>query len=135
MAATPTPIFTQAPVIGRATLTSPTAVTSRANITGTTGLTQLTPTSTNGKRVDWIRVQGKGTSSAGLVFVWLYDGTTSTVIDEIVLSAITGSTTLAAVKVDTNYSAAGFNLPPTYQLYISISVAQDVNVYAFGGDY
>ena len=135
MTTTATPIFSQTPLVGKATLTSPTAITSRANITGTTGLVQLTPTSVNGKRMDWLRVIGKGTSLAGLLFVWLYDGTTATLIDEIALSAVTGSTTTAAVKVDTSYANAGFNVPPSYQLFVSVTVAQDLNAYAFGGDY
>lgn len=129
------PIFPQSPMIGRATLTSPTAITSRANITGTTGLTQLTPTSTNGKRLDWIRVISKGTSSSGLLFLWAYDGTTSTLIDEIPITAVTPSTTAAAFKSDTSYVAAGLNTQPTYQFFVSVTVAQDLNVYAFGGDY
>ena len=127
------PVFTQSPVVGIATLTSPTAITSRANITGTTGLTQLTPTSTNGKRVDAITVKGKGTSVAGIVFVWIYNGTTSYIFDEIDVTAITGSTTLDSFTLTKSYTT--LVLPPTYQLFISISTVQDVNVFAFGGDF
>lgn len=130
---TPTPVFAQTPVIGIATLTSPSAVTSRANITGVTGLTKLTDTTTNGLRVDGITVKGKGTSIAGVVFVWLYDGTTSYIIDEIDVSAVTGSTTLASF-VGSKYPS-GWILKPTQQLYVSISTVQDVNVFAFGGAY
>lgn len=130
-----TPVFVQSPLVGSATLTSPTPITSRANITGTTGLVALTPTSTNGKRIDWIRVVGKGTTTAGYVTVWLYDGTTSKVIDEIAVSAATVSATVTPAKTDQSYTGNGFNLQPSYQLYVSSTVAQDLNVYAFGGDY
>lgn len=133
MPANTSPIFPVSPVVGIATLTSPTAVTSRANVTGVTGLTSLTPTSTNGKRIDKIEVTSKGTSSAGSLFVWLYDGTTSYLMDEILISAITPSTTVAAFTTSVSYSS--LVLPPTYRLYISVSVAQDLNVFAFGGDY
>lgn len=135
MAANTAPIHPNAPVIGIATLTSPTAITSRANITGTTGLTQLTPVSTNGKRIDGIRVKGKATNSATNVFIWLYNGTTSHLIDEIDLAAVTvGNTTdsVSAVKV---YSDTGLALSPTDQLYVSVSVAADINVFAHGGNY
>lgn len=135
MTVTATPIFAQTPVIGKATLTGPTPITSRANITGTIGLTQLTPVSTNGKRVDWFRTQSKGTSLAGLIFLWMYDGTTSSLIDEIVLPAgVTPSTTAAGMKADTYYPLP-IALPPTYQLFVSVTVAQDLNVFAMGGDY
>lgn len=133
MAMTNLPVFTQTPVVGIATLTTPTAITSRANITGTTGLTQLTPTSTNGKRVDAITVKGKGTSILGNVFIWIYNGTTSYIFDEIDLTAITGSATLDSISVSKSYTT--LILPPTYQLFISISTVQDVNVFAFGGDF
>jgi hypothetical protein len=127
------PIFPVSPVVGIATLTSPTAITSRANITGVTGLTSLTPTSTNGKRIDLIELTSKGTSSAGSLFVWMYDGTTSYLMDEILISAITPSTTVAAFTTSVAYTT--LVIPPTYRLYISVTVAQDLNVFAFGGDY
>lgn len=139
MATTPNSIITaQTPVIGIATLTTPTAVTSRANITGTTGLTQLTPVSTNGKKVDTIRVQAKGTTVAATLFVWLYNGTTSFLVDEILIAAITPSATVAAYKIDAAYGLTGavaLNLPAAFQLFVSVTVANDVNVAAMGGDF
>jgi len=130
---TNTPVFAQTPKLFVATLTSPTAVTSRANITGTTGLTKLTDLQTNGLRVDSIQVVSKGTSSAGIVFVWLYDGTTSYLWDQIDISAVTGSTTLDSIAVSKTYTSK--NLTPSQQLYVSISVTQDVNVFLDGGAY
>lgn len=135
MPMTATPVFVQSPLVGSATLTSPTPITSRANITGTTGLVQLTPTSTNGKRIDWIRVVAKGSTTAGYVTVWMFDGTTSKVVDEIAVAAATVSATVTPAKTDQSYTDKGFNLQSTYQLYVSSTVAQDLNVYAFGGDY
>lgn len=135
MTMTSTPVFVQSPLIGSATLTSPSAITSRANIAGTTGLVALTPVSTNGKRIDWIRVIAKDTTSAGYLTVWLYDGTTSKVIDEIAVTAATPSATVTPFKGDQSYASNGLNLQPTYQLYVSSTIAQDLNVYAFGGDY
>lgn len=130
---TNTPVFAQTPKLFVATLTSPTAVTSRSNITGTTGLTKLTDLQTNGLRVDSIQVVSKGTSSAGIVFVWLYDGTTSYLWDQIDISAVTGSTTLDSIAVSKTYTSK--NLTPSQQLYVSISVTQDVNVFLDGGAY
>src|SRR3990167_7998376 len=98
MAVTATPIFAQSPVVGIATLTSPTPITSRANITGTTGLTQLTPTSTNGKRIDAITVKFKETSAAGSIFVFIYNATTSFLFDEFIVAAITASNTVASMN-------------------------------------
>lgn len=133
MAANTTPIFPNTPVVGIATLTSATAITSRANITGTTGLTQLTATSTNGTRVDQITVKGKGTTSASNVCVWMYNGTTSFLIDEIDVPAVTAANTTDSALISKSYST--LVLPPTYQLYISQTVQTDLNVFAFGGQY
>lgn len=127
------PIFPLAPVIGVATLTAATAITSRANITGTTGLVALTTASTNGRRVDAITVKGKGTTVASNVFIWLYDGTTSYLLDEIDVPAVTAATTTDSASVTKTYSTLA--LPPTYQLYISESVQTDVTAFAFGGNY
>ena len=116
MAANVSPIFPETPVIGIATLTSATAITSRANITGTTGLVPLTPVSTDGKRIDSIRVKGKGTTVASIV-----------------IDAVTASNTAISDLGSRTYSDLA--LPPTYQLYVSQTVQTDVNVFANGGDY
>lgn len=128
------PLFAGAVSLEVATLTSPTPVTSRANITGTTGLTKLTNTSTLGKRIDSITVKGKATNSASNVFLWLYDGTTSTLVSEIDVPAVTASNTVDSVEV-TKYFSSGYNLMPTQQFYISVTVAFDANIYAAGGTY
>ena len=133
MAANVSPIFPETPVIGIATLTSATAITSRANITGTTGLVQLTPASTDGKRIDSIRVKGKGTTVASILSIWLNNGTTSFLYDEIVIDAVTASNTAISDLGSRTYSDLA--LPPTYQLYVSQTVQTDVNVFANGGDY
>lgn len=136
MAANTTPIFPLTPIVGIATLTSATAVTSRANITGTTGLVQLTATSTNGTRIDAITVTAKGTTVANVIDVWIYNGTTSFLYAEIAVTAVTPSTT--AVAFTTTVTFANLTLPSTYQLYISEQVgttSADFNVIAFGGQY
>jgi hypothetical protein len=133
MAANTQPIFPNTPVIGIATLTSATALTTRTNVVGTTGLTQLTPTSTNGKRIDAITVKGKATTVASNLFVWIYDGTTSYLFDEIDITAVTAGNTTDSFALTRNYS--NLTLPATYQLYVSETVQTDVSVFAFGGNY
>jgi len=133
MPANTSPIFPLTPVVGIATLTAATAVTSRANIVGNTGLVQLTPTSTNGTRVDLITVNSKATSVASIVDIWLNDGTTSFLIDEIVVTAVTASTTAPAFSTSKAYS--NLVLPPTYRLFISEQVQTDLTVCAYGGTY
>jgi hypothetical protein len=136
MAANTSPIFPLSPIVGIATLTSATAITSRANITGTTGLVQLTATSTNGTKIDAITVTAKGTTVANIIDIWIYNGTTSYLFAEIPVTAITPSTTTSAFTSTTLF--ANLVLPPTYQLFISEQVgtsSADFNILAFGGQY
>ena len=133
-------VFPQGPDTEIATLTSPVAVTSRANIVGTTGLVQLTALPvTNPKRVDAIVIKSKGTSLAGILSIWLYNGTTSFLYDEIDLTAVTPSTTLASMKVSRSYIAdqtqGSIQLGLLEQLFISTTVAQDLTVFATTGQY
>lgn len=128
------PLFAGAVSLEVATLTSPTPITARTNITGTTGLTQLTATSTLGKRIDTITVKGKATNSSSNVSIWLYNGTTSFLLTEIDLPATTASNTVDSVEVS-KYFTNGLNLSPTQQLFVSVTVAADINVFAMGGTY
>jgi hypothetical protein len=133
MPASTSPIFPNVPIIGIASLVSATPVTSRAQITGTTGLVKLTDTSTNGTRIDAIEVVAQGNSTAGLQTIWIYNGTTSYMFDEISIPTATANTTTLASANTITYTT--LVLPPTYQLYVSQQVASNVSIFAFGGQY
>lgn len=119
--------------IGIATFTSTAAITSRANITGTTGLVQLTPVYTEDKRVDMISWKAKGSSVAGTIFLWMYNGTTSFLNDEFICAAATATTTAPSDYNIKPYQ--GFTIPIGYQLFVSNTILQDYNVFAFGPDF
>lgn len=133
MPAATSPIFPNVPIIGIASLVSNTAVTSRAVISGTTGLTQLTATSTNGTRIDFIEVVAQGNSVATSQCIWIYNGSNSYLYDEIAISAVTANTITPATSNAVTYTT--LVLPPTYQLYTSQTVSSNVSVFAFGGQY
>lgn len=133
MPANTAPIFPAAPIVGIATLTAAAAITSRANIVGTAGLTQLTAASTNGARIDAIVIKGKGVTVASNIGIWIYNGTTSFLYDEMDVTAITAANTTDSFLLQRNYT--NLVLPPTYQLFISETVQTDLNVFALGGVY
>jgi hypothetical protein len=139
MAMTNAAVFPQGPATEIATLTSPTAITARTNITGTTGLVQLTALPvTNAKRVDSIVIKSKATSVAGTLCVWVYNGTTSFLYDEIDLTAVTASTTVASFTASKSYlgsTQGSIQLPLLHQLYVSVTVANDLTVFATTGQY
>ena len=131
MAVTATPIFPQTPVIGIAPLT--TALTARTSLTTPwTGTVALCPVSTNGKRLDAITVKTSATSAAGIVFIWIMDGTTAHLFDEIIVNAVTGSATLPSDQTTKTYY--NIMIPAAYSLRASTTITQNINVIAFGGD-
>lgn len=135
MAANVQPIFPASPQVGQASIT--TGLTTRANITGTSGLTQLVASATNGQRIDRIRVMSNSAistpNSANIVRVWIYDGTTARLFDEIVTTAVTPSATVAGFVSDTSYSS--FVIPANYSVYVSCHTTDAYNVIGFGGTY
>ena len=126
MTMTATPVFPQAPVSTSIAL-SATANTSRAVSTGVpTNAVLVSPnTNTNGVRVDQIFINGNGTTIAGLVVLWLYDGTNAYPIDEFTITAVTPNTTTTPAFVYSEYYS-GFVLQPTYKLYATSQVASQV---------
>lgn len=141
MAVSPNSIITpQNPYCSFANLIAAAALTSRAPITGVGGLTSLVPTQTNGVQINQLRVKvassSTGINAALSVYVWIYNGTTSVLFDEIVLGTATSSTTAASYQTDVYYN--GFILPSTHSLYVSESVLSNstltgIIVMAFGG--
>ena len=147
MAVTATPIFAQAPIIGIADMSAISACTTRAP-TATASLAganiiQLVPTTTNGCRIDKIRIKGSSSSitaatAAATVIIWIWDGTTAYPFDEILITALTPSTAVASFSAEVSYST--LQLPSTYKLYASTTVTTTASttafvVEAFGGAY
>jgi hypothetical protein len=67
------------------------------------------------------------------VRLWLYDSTTYWLLDEIQISAVTGSSTLAQNRVSVTYS--NLVLPSaSWSLRATTSVAQTTHVIALGAD-
>lgn len=131
MAVTPTPAFPQTPIIGTVNLAAVSACTTRGP-TATASLaaaniTQMLGTSTNGQRIDGIKVKGISTSitapTAGNVLgIWIWDGTTAYLYDEIVITAVTPSTTAASFETTYMFERP-LMLPAAYRLYASLTVA------------
>lgn len=131
MAANTVPIYPLTPVVHEAGTIA--TSTSRATVVGTGTNTAVTPTSTNGKRIDAIMVTCAATSAAATVTLWIYDGTNQYLFDEITVAAVTASNTVPAFSTVKYYSY--LVLPPTYRIFAATTIAQNTNVHVFGGDY
>ena len=147
MAANINPIFPVTPYMVSANLSAVTACTTRAptltaNLAAA-NIVQLTTTSTNGRRVDRITVYASSTSmtaptASQLVGIWAWDGTTAYLVDEIVVSVVTPSTTVTAYSGSKTYD--DFVMPAAFKLYVSTTVTTTaattaLTVTLYGGDY
>lgn len=147
MSAGITPIFPIVPYAASASLAAVTACTTRAP-TATASLAganifALTTTQTNGVRIDAITIKACSTAFtsatvAQTVTIWLHDGTTAWPIDEILITAVTPSTTAASFTTTRLYN--NMILPSTHSLYMSTSVTTTASttalaVTAQGGAY
>jgi hypothetical protein len=136
MPVTSTPIFAQTP-FGITNAVSATANTSRSKSAAavpTNGVLITPNTNTNGIRLDKISLIGNGTTLAGVVIIWAYDGTDAYVFDEFVVTVVTPSTTASGFTTSKTYDSVIFG--PNFKLYATSTVAsQLVNVAAFGGAY
>jgi hypothetical protein len=81
---------------------------------------------TSGCRIDRIYIKGCSTSFtaatvAQTVTIWISDGTTCYPFDEILVTAVTPSTTVSSYQGFNTYT--GLNLPATYSVWVSTSIA------------
>lgn len=147
MPANTVPIFPVAPYIKSLSLAAASACTTRAP-TATASLAaanivELTPVSTNGRRIDRIEVSAasssiSATTAAQLVGIWAWDGTTAYLIDEISVSAQAPSATTLSFSTYKDYTT--LVLPAAFKLFASTTVATTasttaLSVTVFGGDY
>lgn len=137
MAANTAPVFTLVGVAKTASVTTATSDSPPRNGTGNNFATILSA-GTNGTRIDRIVATSQGTSVAGELLLFIYDGTTNWLIKEIAITAMTASTTVASftqelVRTD---GLPLVILPSGYSLKCALTVTQThaLNVTAYGGD-
>jgi uncharacterized membrane protein len=110
------------------------AITARTAIAGVTGLGLLFTAGANGSRIDQCTLQATGTTLAGLLDFWVYDGTTSRMLSETLVAVVAASTTVAGWTTVVTFT--NLVIPSGYGLYISSQVgSQLVGAITTGGDY
>jgi hypothetical protein len=127
------PVFAATPVCwsGLVPATADTSMTAPSNVTtlGTAGA--------SGTKIEEIVCQGVGTTVAGVVNIFLYDGSTYHLYDFFIVPAYTASTTVGAWRASRQYQ--NLILPSnSWSLRCTVTVAGDqslVKVTAIGGSY
>ena len=127
--------YASTPKFGSATLT-----TADTSLTAPTTVGTIVTAGASGTRIDYIDIQGVATTVAGLINLFVYDGTNYILWNQVPVIAITSSTTSPAftayLSSNSNANIMPLTLPTGYSLRAAASVAQTgVRVTAYGGDF
>ena len=133
MAANINPIFALVPQVPSQTITATTTDKSGAT---TTNIKTLYTAASNGTKVTQIGFKCVGNSSAGTFLIWLTDtsGANTFLFDEILIAAVTSSTTVATYRAVNIYS--DLELKAGQQILIGATVVT-TSIFGFAqiGDY
>ena len=122
------PVFAVTPRIGNVSI-----ATAESSYTAPTNVGTLITGVASGTRVAEVVVKAAATSAAAIVRLFLYDGTTYWLFDEITVAAATGSATVQQTRVSTTYN--NLILPSaSWSVRVTTSVAQATHVTALGAD-
>jgi len=133
MPANTNPIFTLTPHISSARI-----ATANTNRDGTGTLGAVITGTTNGTRVDRILITATGTTTAGMVRIFIDDGTNVRFWQEVSVTAITASGTVksfTATISSPDSTAPLLVLPSSYVLRAGTNNAEQFDVIAFAGDF
>jgi hypothetical protein len=127
--------YASTPKFGSANLT-----TADTSLTAPTTVGTIVTAGASGTRIDYIDIQGVATTVAGLINLFVYDGTTYVLWNQVPVIAVTSSTTVpafsTALSSNGNANIMPLTLPTGYSLRATTSVAQTgVRVTAYGGDF
>jgi hypothetical protein len=127
--------YASTPRFGSATLT-----TADTSLTAPTTVGTILAAGSSGTRIDYIDIQGVATTVAGLINLFVFDGTNYILWQQVPVIAITSSTTAVAFSAllssNGNANFMPLTLPTGYSLRATTTVAQTgIRVTAYGGDF
>lgn len=124
------PVFIGTPKTWQGALSA--ANTERIFSAGT--LVTIVTAGASGSRIDTIRIIASATVTAGVVRLWIDDGTNKRLFKEVMVPATTPSTSVETFTQDLSFPD-GFVLPTGWSLKASTHNAENFNVIARGGDF
>lgn len=104
------------------------------NRDGSGTIVTLASGGSNGSRIDRVKVVARGATTAGVIRLFLNDGTNTYLYEEIMVDAITPSTSVKVWKGEITF-ADGIALPNGWSLRASTHIAEAFTAVAHGGDY
>lgn len=127
--------YASTPKVGSALLT-----TADTSLTAPTTVGTVFTAGSSGSRIDYVEVIGVATTVASLINLFIYDGSTYSLWQQVPVIAVTTSTTtpsfVANLSSNNNANVLPLTLPTGYSLRATTTVAQTgVRVIAYGGDF
>lgn len=126
-----------APVFYTTPFTAVAAIsTANTNRDGSGTLGTVKTAGSDGTKIERVIAQAAGTTTAGMVRLYIHDGSTARLIDEIPVTAITVGASTPAFRAERDCSLPGslLVLPDGYSLRASTHNAENFNVIAIGAD-
>lgn len=109
------------------------------NRDGTGTITTIFSAGANGSRIDAIDLKAVGTTTAGMIRLFIHDGADARLLTEVPVTAITPSATLPSWEAQLNTNSMSqvlpIILPTNYSLRASTEKAETFNIIAQGGDF
>lgn len=128
------PVFTATPKVAIAAI-----ATANTNRDGTGTIGTLWTAGSLGSRIETITITATGATTAGMIRLYIHNGTTAFLWKEIDVSAITPTATVKAFTYTLDCGDANHPnilvLQAGYTLRASTHIAETFNVLVFGGDY
>lgn len=129
-----TPSFASTIKVGTGVL-----ATSNTNRDGSGTLTTVYTAGTNGSRIDFLKITATGTTTAGMIRLFISSGTNNYLYHEIPVLAITPSTSTEVFQTyltsENNIDVMPIFLENGQSLKASTHNSETFNVIAFGGDF
>jgi hypothetical protein len=126
-----TPIFVETPKIGLGQVS-----TANTNRDGTGTIATIFTAGSNGSRVNRVITKAVGTTTAGMVRLYIHDGANARLWKEVSVTAITPSATVESFKNEIYMPGElALVLPTGYSIRASTHNAETFNIIAEGGDY
>jgi hypothetical protein len=127
--------YAATPKVGSALLT-----TADTSLTAPTTVGTVVTAGASGTRIDYIDIQGVATTVAGIINLFLFDGTNYILWNQVPVIAVTSGTTSVAFQAvlssNSNANIMPLTLPTGWSLRATTSTAQTgIRVTAYGGDF
>jgi hypothetical protein len=115
------------------------ATTANTNRDGTGTIATVFTAGASGSRIDKIDIVAVGTTTAGMLRLFIHDGTNARLLTELPVIAITPSSTVPAWRATLQQNGSTPDLfpillPTSFSLRASTNNAETFNVIATGGD-